>query len=211
MRNYCPPWMKLHAPAAARNSRAIADVLSRLLSGRGTVLEIASGTGQHVVEFARSLPAITWQPSDLDPEHLASIEAYRLEAGLDNVRPPVRLDAESDSWPVSECSAVVCSNMIHIAPWSVCEGLFRGAARVLSAGEPLILYGPFRFQGRFTAPSNAEFDRSLRARDPGWGVRDVDHLDALAEEHGLGREEAVAMPANNHVLVFRSLGAPPTV
>jgi len=197
--------MKLHAPSAERNRGPIADVLARVLPARGTVLEIAAGSGQHTVHFAARFPALTWQPTDLDDDALASIAAWAADAGLPNVRPPLRLDASADDWPVPAADAVVSINLIHIAPWAAARGLFRGAARVLAAGggDLLYLYGPYRFDGAFTAPSNAAFDASLRQRDPAWGVRDVRDLEAEAAPHGLRLAEVVAMPANNHSLIFR--------
>ena len=198
------------APAAERNAEPIRAVLARVLPPRGLVLEVASGSGQHGVFMATALPAITWQPSDADPDALASIQAWSDEAGLPNLRPPVRLDAEDDpsAWPIGSADAVVCINMIHIAPWSAALGLFRGAAALLAQGAPLVTYGPYRMSGR-TAPSNEEFDASLRARDPAWGVRDVRDLESAAAAVGLHLVEAVAMPANNHTLVFRRSPAPP--
>ncbi len=195
--------MKRHAPAAERNRDPILDVLRRELPDSGIVLEIASGTGQHAVHFAAALPAIVWQPSDVDPTALASIEAYRSEAGLDNLRAPIEFDTRNPTWPLERADAIVSSNMVHISPWESAQGLFSGAARLLPAGAPLILYGPFRFNGIFTAPSNEAFDESLKQRDPRWGVRDVADLDELGAEVGLTRRTLVDMPANNHVLVFR--------
>ena len=159
------------------------------------MLELASGSGQHAVHFAAALPGITWQPSDVDPEALRSIEAYRLEAALDNLRAPIELDSSQDVWPIQRADAIVSINMVHISPWESCEGLFAGAARLLPDGGPLVLYGPFRFAGRFTAPSNEAFDASLRSRDARWGVRDLGDLDALGDQVGLRRESIVEMPA----------------
>jgi hypothetical protein len=195
--------MKRSAPAVARNRGPILDVLRTIVPTLpGTrVLEVASGTGEHAVCFAAALPELTWQPSDLDEGARASILAWRADASLANLLPPIALDASGD-WSAA-ADMVVCINMIHIAPWSACEGLVRGAARVLSPRGVLFLYGPFRFGGAFTAPSNAEFDASLRARDPSWGVRDVDDVTALAEAHAFTRERIVPMPANNHCIVFR--------
>ena len=196
--------VKRHAPATERNRAPIAEVLERILSplGRPRVLEIASGSGQHAVHFAEHLPHVSWLPTDRDPESLPSIEAWREEAGLSNVEAPRVLDVEDPThWP-DGVDAVVCINMIHIAPWSACEALFTGASRVLRVGAPLILYGPYRFQGK-SAPSNDAFDASLRARDPSWGVRDVDELTALGHRTALSLVEVVAMPANNHILVWR--------
>lgn len=196
--------MKRHAPATERNRSAILEVLRGVLPERGLVLEIASGTGQHAVYFAEHLPGITWQPSDPDGDALASIEGWRAEAGIDNLRPPFALDAHLEVWPLEAApDVVVCINMIHIAPWSACEALVRGAARVLRPGGVLYLYGPYRIGGGFTAPSNEAFDASLRARDPRWGVRDLEAVLALGAAHGLVREAVIPMPANNHSVVLR--------
>jgi SAM-dependent methyltransferase len=196
--------MKRHAAATDRNREPILGVLTRVLTG-GTknVLELASGTGQHAVYFASQLPHVIWQPSDPDPAARQSIAAWIAEAGLPNVRPPIVLDAADDVWPVERADALVCINMVHIAPWSAALGLFAGAARLLPPDGVLFLYGPYRFAGAFTAPSNEAFDRSLRDQDPAWGVRDVDDLEAAAAARGLVLEDVVAMPANNHCLIFR--------
>ena len=194
--------MKRHAPTTARNRRPLLEVLRGVLPARGLVLEVASGTGEHAVFFAAALPGLTWQPSDPDPDALASIAAYVDEAGLPNLRPPLRLDVHQDTWPIEQADALVCVNMIHIAPWSATEALMRGASRLLAAGAPLVTYGPYRFAGEFTAPSNAEFDASLRARDPAWGVRDLVDVAAAAAQRGLRHAETRALPANNHALVF---------
>jgi len=195
---------KRHAPATARNREPIREVLARELPRQGTVLEIASGSGEHATYFARAFPELAWQPSDGSEAALASIAAWRAEAQLPNLRAPVALDVTAASWPVTHADAILCINMIHIAPWEATLGLFAGAARVLPAGALLYLYGPYRFGGAFTADSNAEFDRSLRSRDPRWGVRDVDELEAAARPHGFVLRETIAMPANNHSLVFRA-------
>ncbi len=195
--------MKQHAPAADRNKRPILEQLVALLPERGLLLEIASGTGQHVVFFAQHLPTWEFQPSDLDAAALASIRAHLEEAGLPNTRPPLRIDVTTPSWGIDTADAIVCTNMIHISPWASTEGLFRGASARLSSGGLLVTYGPYRFDGAFTSPSNADFDASLRARDPSWGVRDVTELARAALEHGLLHEQVIAMPANNHLLVFR--------
>jgi SAM-dependent methyltransferase len=197
------PADKQHAPAAERNRAPILEVLARVLPRRGLVLEIASGTGQHAVWFARHLRALTWQPSDADPSALASIAAWAADDALPNLRPPLHLDVTAPAWPVDAADAVVCINMIHIAPWAAARALVTGAARVLRPGGALCTYGPYRFDGAFTAPSNAAFDASLRARNPAWGVRDVRDLEAAAAAVGLALAETVALPANNHVLVFR--------
>lgn len=194
---------KQHAPATERNRAPIRDVLARELPERGTVLEIASGSGEHAVHFAAAFPALAWQPSDPSPVARDSIAAWRAEAQIANLRAPIALDAAADHWPIDRADAVVCINMVHIAPWQAALGLFAGAARLLAPGALLYLYGPFRFAG-VTAPSNEDFDRWLRERDPRWGVRDVDELSAAAAGHGFALREVVAMPANNHSLVFRA-------
>ena len=194
---------KRHAPATETNRAPLLAALRPLLPAGSTVLEVASGSGEHACFFAASLPEVTWQPSDRDPQDLASIEAYRAEAGLANLRAPVLLDAAAEVWPITRASAVLCVNMVHIAPWSACEGLVRGAARLLGEGGVLVLYGPYRITGEPFAASNEAFDASLRGRDPAWGVRRLDDVTALAEAAGLVREAVLPMPANNHVVVFR--------
>jgi SAM-dependent methyltransferase len=193
----------LTAPAAERNKDPILAVLKRVLPHSGTVLEIASGTGQHVVHFARALPALTWQPSDPDPEMRASIRAWIAASGLSRVRAPLNLDVHAQSWPVESADAVACSNMIHIAPWSATTALMGGVAPILSPGGVLVLYGPFRQDGRHTARSNEAFDRSLRASNPEWGIRDLEAVVATASSAGLVLEDVVAMPANNLSVLFR--------
>jgi SAM-dependent methyltransferase len=193
----------LTSPAALRNRGPILDVLRRLLPARGTVLEIASGSGEHAVHFAAALPHLTWQPTDLAADALASIVAHRAEVGLANLLPPIELDVTAPSWPLAHADAIVSLNMIHIAPWSAAQGLFAGAGRLLAPGAVLYLYGPFKENGRHTAPSNAAFDQSLRARNGEWGVRDLGEVSALAAGHGLHFEERIAMPVNNLSVVFR--------
>lgn len=195
--------MRRTSPAALRNRGPLLEVLQDVLPPAGLVLEVASGSGEHVVFFASALPVLQFQPTDRDPEARASITAHVREANLPNVRAPIELDAASPRWTIAQADAVLCINMIHIAPLAATRGLFAGAARVLPPGAPLLTYGPYRFSGRFTAESNAAFDRSLRAQDPAWGVRDVDELFPLAVAHGLHPERTVALPANNHALVFR--------
>ncbi|HWU88274.1 MAG TPA: DUF938 domain-containing protein [Kofleriaceae bacterium] len=196
--------MKQHAPAAARNREPIREVLARHLPPGGLVLEIASGTGEHAVHLAHAFPALDWQPTDPDPAARASIAAWRDEAAPPNLRAPLALDVAAEPWPVSRADAIVCINMVHIAPWQAALALFAGAARCLAPGALLYLYGPYRFDG-VTAPSNEDFDRSLRARDPRWGVRDVTDLRAAAGDTGFSLDDVVAMPANNHSLVFHRL------
>lgn len=198
---------KQRAPAAERNAEPIEKVLARVLPASGLVLEIASGTGQHAVHMARAFPHVTWQPSDADPVARDSIAAWREEAGPANLLAPVALDVLEDPWPVAAADAVVCINMIHIAPWECALALLRGAGAILPAGGLLYLYGPFRFHGRFTADSNAAFDASLRSRDPAWGVRDLDDIEPAAAAAGLTLDDTVAMPANNHSLLFRRRSA----
>lgn len=208
-----PPQAR-HAPATERNQRPILDVLRRVLPPQGVVLEVASGTGQHAVAFAAALPGVTWQPTDADPTALDSIRAWACEAGqggagLPNLAPPLLLDAASaHPWPVGRADAVVCINMIHIAPWEACQGLMCGAGTVLAEGGVLVLYGPYRLEGRHTAPSNAAFEDWLKAQDPRFGVRDLDAVRAEAAVNGLTLAEVVEMPANNLTVVFRKSHEP---
>jgi cyclopropane fatty-acyl-phospholipid synthase-like methyltransferase len=192
---------RAHAPATARNREPILAELRRILPPSGLVLEVSAGTGEHAVFFAAALPHLTWQPTDLDERSLLSIAAHREGAGVDNLRPPLMLDAASSDWPVKRADAIVCINMIHIAPWSACAALLEHAERWLAPGAPLVLYGPFKRRGEHTAPSNAAFDAQLRSRDPEWGVRDLDDVVALARER-FELAEAVAMPANNLTVVL---------
>jgi SAM-dependent methyltransferase len=194
---------RLFAPAAARNRQAILDALKLHLPPKGLVLEVASGTGEHVVHFAQACPALTFQPSDPDPQHRASTDAWSATLGLANVRPAIALDVTAEVWPVEGADALVCINMIHIAPWTAAEGLMRGAGRVLPPGALLYLYGPYRRDGQHTAPSNAAFDAGLRAQNPAWGVRGLEAVAALAAAQGLGEPLILEMPANNLSLVFR--------
>jgi len=195
--------MKRHSPAAERNRDPIAAVLSEVLPESGTILEVASGTGEHAAWFAALFPKLRWQPSDPDPESLASIRAWRAEAGLDNLLEPLLLDASAEPWPVDSADAILCVNMVHISPWTATVGLMRGAGRLLPAGGPLLLYGPYRRAGVPTAPSNEAFDASLRARDSRWGLRELETVEAEAEANGLGLDRVEPMPANNLTLVFR--------
>ena len=202
---------RLDAPAFHRNHEAIRMHLSRFLADQsGDVVEAGSGTGQHVVDFARHMPGIIWWPSDLNEQHLRSIAAWRAHAGLDNIRPPLRIDLSDPAWCPEmhdgsgprNLLAVFCANVIHIAPWRVAEGLFAGAGRYLPAGGRLFLYGPFKRGGRHTALSNAVFDTSLREANPEWGVRDIEALEKLAGPAGLALLEIAEMPANNLILAF---------
>ncbi|MDO9473242.1 MAG: DUF938 domain-containing protein [Caulobacter sp.] len=192
------------SPASARNREPLLDVLRRWLPASGTVLEIASGLGEHGAWYAQALPGVTWQPTDRSAEALEILVARREAAGLPNLAPPLLLDAASpDSWPLERADAIVCINMVHISPWAATQGLMAGAARILPAGGPLCLYGPYIEADIETAPSNLAFDADLRRRDPAWGLRDLDAVKALAASHGLTFAERVAMPANNLCLLFR--------
>jgi SAM-dependent methyltransferase len=193
-----------YAPATLRNRDAILGVLKQHLPVSGLVLEMASGSGEHVLHFARaSADTLVFQPSDPDPSARDSIDAWAASLGLANVRPAVALDAAAAAWPVSHADAVICINMIHIAPWAAAVGLVHGASRVLPPEGMLYLYGPYRRGGRHTAPSNEAFDGSLRTRNPAWGVRDLEAVVELAESHGFAPPAVEEMPANNLSLVFR--------
>jgi hypothetical protein len=187
-------------PAPERNKVPILEVLKRVLPDKGTVLEIASGSGQHIAYFSEQLPHLHWLPSDCDEANLASIRAYRAE-GARFLAPRV-IDVRSGDWQVGCVEAIYCANMIHIAPWSCTEGLIDGVARNLEDAGVFVLYGPFRIAGQHTAPSNEAFDASLKERDPSWGVRDLEAVTALARRHGLALRERSEMPANNQCLVF---------
>lgn len=188
-----------HAPATLRNRMAIADVLREVLPRSGVVLEIASGSGEHAAYFAQEFPALEWRPSDPDPDARRSIAAWC--AGIENVLPPLALDAAAAEWPVDRADALLCINMVHISPWEATLGLMAGAAALLAPGAPLILYGPFLQAGVPTAPSNLAFDESLRARDSRWGLRSVEAITAAAISFSL--DSSFVMPANNVSLVFR--------
>lgn len=200
------PGARQFAPAAVRNTEPILTVLRDVLPRRGRVLEIGSGTGQHVIAFAATFPAIVWQPSDPDPLARDSIAAWAADSGADTVAPPLDLDVTVPDWETAlthPFDAVLCINLLHIAAWEACEGVFRGAARLLSAPGPLVLYGPFKRGGGHTAPSNAQFDRALRWHDPAWGVRDLDEVTDLARTEGFALDRVVEMPSNNLSVVFR--------
>ncbi|MCB4822391.1 DUF938 domain-containing protein [Roseicella aerolata] len=195
-----------HAPATARNRDPILAVLRRHLPETGRLLEVSSGTGEHAVHFAAAFPGLLWQPTDPDPAARASIAAWAAEARLPNLLPPLDLDAAAEAWPVTQADAVLCINMIHIAPWEAGLGLLRGAARLLPPGGPLVLYGPYRRGGQHTAPSNAAFDEGLRAQDPRWGVRNLEDVAEAAAAAGFGAPIVEAMPANNLTVIFRRAG-----
>ena len=192
-----------YRPHVARNRDPILEVLRRVLPPKGLVLEIASGSGEHLAYFAAKLPALSWQPTDPDPEALASAAAHRVAASAPNLLLPLHLDVMSDRWPVERADVVMCCNMIHIAPWAACEGLIAGATRTLAPSGLLYLYGPYKIGGEHTAPSNGDFDLDLRARNPQWGIRDLGDVTALAERHGFKLAETIPMPANNLSVIFR--------
>lgn len=194
---------KRTAPATERNRDAITHVLKGCLPAQGTVVEIASGTGEHIVHFAAQFPHLMWQPSDSDPLALASIAAWRAESGGDNLLAPVEVDAAAD-WKVPDISAILCINMVHISPWEATKGLMRNAGRLLPKGGVLYVYGPFRQQNRPTAPSNEEFDRNLKSRNSQWGLRLVEDVAQEASLRALHLDQIIEMPANNLSLLFRA-------
>ncbi|MCW2391771.1 hypothetical protein M2336_000155 [Sphingobium sp. B1D7B] len=195
---------KRHAPATVRNRDAIAQLLAQTLPATGLVLEIASGSGEHAVHFARCFPALRWLPSDPDPVARASITAWADEVALPNLAPPLQIDAaDPEAWPIGEADAILCINMVHISPWAATLGLLHGAAMLLPEGAPLFLYGPYFRREVETAPSNLAFDESLRARDPAWGLRWVHDVEAAAASEGFELKRVVEMPANNLSLIFR--------
>ena len=198
------------APHVARNTGPIIEILRRILPDAGLVLEVASGSGEQSVAFARAFPNLSWQPSDPDPAALASIEGWRETEAVPNLLVPVQLDASSAHWPLTSThgpldptQAILCINMVHISPWCATQGLMRGAGQLLPPGALLYLYGPYRQASVETAPSNEAFDRSLKSRNPDWGLRDLDAVVAEATRHGLALESTAPMPANNLSLVFR--------
>ncbi|MBJ7441530.1 MAG: DUF938 domain-containing protein [Sphingopyxis sp.] len=193
---------KRHAPATLRNRDAVLTILREALPPVGLVLEVASGSGEHAIHFAAALPALEWQPSDPDPAALASIAAWRAEAGLPNVRAPILLDAAGD-WLIDRADAILCINMVHISSWNATVGLFMQGARLLQKDAPLILYGPYFRKDHPTAPSNLAFDESLRARNADWGIRWLEDITELAEGQGFDLEAVHEMPANNLTLVYR--------
>lgn len=201
--------VKQSPPASVRNMPPLRDVLARFLGPatlpEGVVLEIASGSGYHAAAFAGAFPHLTWQPTDPDAKARASITAHIADEDLPNIAAPLELDVRSEDWPITSAAAMVCINMIHISPWDATVGLMRGAGRTLRSRGVLITYGPYAFDGVLTPESNKDFDQSLKTRDPSWGIRDVRDITDVARENGLGREETIAMPANNHVLVFRKV------
>jgi uncharacterized protein DUF938 len=194
-----------YAPATVRNRDFILDVLRDVLPTTGVILEIASGSGEHVVHFARNLPSLVFQPSDPEPDALLSVAAWVKAAQATNVRAPIVLDASRSSWPIASADGIICINMIHISPWDATVGLISGAAAILPPGLPLYLYGPYKRKGFATAPSNQAFDRNLRDRDPTWGLRDLDAVAAIAQSVGFSAPDITEMPANNLSVVFRRM------
>jgi SAM-dependent methyltransferase len=193
----------LSSPAVARNKDPILTVLRKVLPRHGTVLEIASGTGEHAAYFAAAIPELVWQPTDRDSDSLRSIAAHQRAAVQPNLLPPIELDVAAADWPVVAADAVLAINMVHISPWSSTLGLMAGAERILAPGGVLYLYGPYKEASRPLTPSTAAFDQSLRERDPEWGLRDLDDVCRLAASHGLEMARRIEMPANNLSLVFR--------
>ena len=193
---------RIYSAACERNREALLDVIRRVFPARGRVIEIAAGTGMHALHFSRHLPNLEWVPTDPDGEARESIDAWSWEADLPNLQPARTLDTREEHWDVGEADAILCSNMIHIAPWASCIGLFRGADHILRDGGVLVTYGPYRFPGREPVPSNESFDESLRARNPEWGVRSIDDVTQVARDWGFSRQETVPMPANNHSIVW---------
>jgi len=193
---------RLMAPSAQRNRDPILAVLREILPPSGTVLEIASGSGEHVIHFARHLPDLTFQPTDPTVESLRSVAAWVSSSNVPNILPPLRLSTTDQPWPVTAADAILCINMIHISPWAATEGLMRGAAGLLRPGAPLYLYGPYKQEGRHTAPSNEAFDRQLKNQNPAWGVRDLEAVRDLAKSAGFLAPRLTEMPANNLSLVF---------
>ncbi len=191
-----------YAPATLRNRDFILGILRDVLPTKGLVLEIASGSGEHVVHFARNFPNLVFQPSDCEPDALQSVAAWVKATWVTNVRTPVVLDASQSSWPVASADGIICINMIHISPWEVTLGLVRGAAAILPSTAPLYLYGPFRREGFAMTPSNQAFDRSLRDRNPTWGLRDLEAVAAVAQSVGFSVPTITEMPANNLSVVF---------
>ncbi len=196
---------RLYGPATLRNRDFILDVLWNVLPTTGVILEVASGSGEHVIHFAKNLPALVFQPSDSDPDALPSIAAWVKAAGVTNVRAPISLDASHSIWPVASADGVICINMVHISPWEATLGLIKGAAAVLPPASPLYLYGPYIRGGFATAPSNQAFDRSLRNRNPTWGLRDLEAVAAIAQSVGFSAPVITEMPANNLSVVFRRM------
>lgn len=196
---------RLQYPATQRNRDAILEVLRGVLPPSGLVLEIASGSGEHIVHFANAMPGLTFQPSDPEDAARLSIAAWTAETGLSNIRPPLAIDVRREPWPIAQADAMLCINMIHISPWEATQALMRNAGRILSKGAPLYLYGPYRQKDVVTADSNEAFDADLKSRNPQWGLRQLDDVAALAREAGFSGPTVTPMPANNLSVVFRRM------
>ncbi|WP_417415119.1 DUF938 domain-containing protein [Hoeflea sp.] len=194
--------VKLSSPSALRNRGPIAELLHHVLPDSGTVLEIASGSGEHVIHFARLFPNLVWQPSDPSLEARASVQDWVRSESLANVLPPLDVDASAETWPIAAADAMIAINMVHISPWTATQGLLGGAGKLLPSGGVLVLYGPYRCQGQPLVPSNADFDASLRARNPEWGIRLLEDVESLAKKSGLTLTSVTEMPANNLGVVF---------
>lgn len=194
-------------PASVRNAGPILEVLQRVLTPPAftghAVVEIAAGSGYHGPVFAKALPHLVWQPTDADAACRASIAQHVAAAALPNLRPPLALDVCAAEWPVASADAIVCINMIHISPWTATEGLFQGAARLMPGAGVIVTYGPYAIDGDFLSASNVDFDQSLKARNPAWGIRDVQDVAAVASAQGFAHDETLRMPANNLMLIFR--------
>jgi cyclopropane fatty-acyl-phospholipid synthase-like methyltransferase len=198
-----------YAPSSARNRDPLLQVLKSLLPQTGTILEIASGTGEHACYFAPAFGTAIWQPTDADESAIASIKAHRQADAPANLAPPLHLNVMEPEWHVGSVDAVLCVNMVHIAPWACCENLLQGCAHVLSPGAPLVLYGPFKQDGAHTAPSNAEFDQTLREQNAEWGIRDIAEIAEAGKARGLTVEDPIAMPSNNLCVILRQPNAGP--
>ena len=194
-----------YAPATLRNRDFIVGVLRDVLPTKGVILEIASGSGEHVVHFARNFPSLVFQPSDREPDALQSVAAWVKAMGVSNVRAPIILDVSQSPWPIASADGIICINMVHISPWEATLGLVRGAAAIFPPTAPLYLYGPYKREGFATAPSNQAFDRSLRDRNPTWGLRDLEGVAAVAQSAGFSVPTITEMPANNLSVVFRRI------
>lgn len=195
--------VRLSSPAALRNRGPISDVLLDILPETGTVLEIASGSGEHIIHFASLFPALDWRPSDPSPEARASILAWSKAEQPVNVLPPLDIDAAGDQWPVQRADAMIAINMVHISPWPATQGLLKAAGRLLPAGGVLFLYGPYRRDGHPLVQSNVDFDADLRARNPAWGIRRLEDLEETGGQSGLSIASVAEMPANNLGVTFR--------
>lgn len=194
--------MRLNAPATLRNRDPILEVLRRTLPASGLVLEVASGSGEHIVHFAAHLPDLEWQPSDPESSARRSITDWTAHASLANIRPPLDIDVRARPWPVDTVDAILCINMIHISPWAATEALLAESGRLLPPGRPLYLYGPYRESDRAFAPSNVAFDADLKRRNPESGIRSLDYVATVANSVGLVLHDVIAMPANNLSAIF---------